>query len=381
MRILHVISDENIGGAGILLTNLLSCFDRERIQSTVALPRNSALIPRLWDLDVPVLTYRHQADRMSAPAVMEMTQLIKESGAELLHANAALSARLAGRLCHIPVVHTRHCCYPMRGMLRLPPVRWVAGLSNRWLSDCAIATADAAGENLRMLGIPQDKIRVVINGSHPVRAVEDAELEHARMRYGLRREDFCIGICARLEACKGHDTFLQAARLLHERHAELPFRFLIVGEGSLRAELEARVRQTGLYEVVRFTGFVKDMAPIYRLLRVNVNCSRGTETSCLALSEGMSAGIATVASDYGGNPAMLGKGSAGILFPQGDAKALSEALLRIATDPALEDALRQAARRRYESCYTAEKMSEKMTEIYESILQIRKARSQSLQKL
>jgi glycosyltransferase involved in cell wall biosynthesis len=127
------------------------------------------------------------------------------------------------------------------------------------------------------------------------------------------------------------------------------------------------VRQTGLCEVVRFTGFVKDMAPIYRILRVNVNCSRGTETSCLALSEGMSAGLPTVASDYGGNPAMLGKGSAGILFPQGDAEALSEALLRIATDPALEDALRRAARKRYESCYTAERMGEKMTEIYESL--------------
>ena len=367
MRILHVISDENIGGAGILLTNLLSCFDRDRIQSTVALPRNSALIPRLWDLDVPVLTYRHQVDRMSAPAVMEMAHLIKESGADLVHANAALSARLAGRLCRIPVVHTRHCCYPMQGMLRLPPVRFLAGLSNCWLSDCAIATADAAGENLRELGIPQNTIRVVINGSLPVRAVADEELEHARMRYHLRREDFAVGICARLEECKGHDTFLEAARLLHERHAELPFRFLIVGEGSRRAELEERVRQMGLGDVVRFTGFVKDMAPIYRILRVNVNCSRGTETSCLALSEGMSVGLPTVASDYGGNPAMLGKGSAGILFPQGDAEALSEALLRIATDPALEDALCHAARKRYESCYTAERMSEKMTEIYESL--------------
>ncbi|MBQ9131153.1 MAG: hypothetical protein IJX62_01605, partial [Clostridia bacterium] len=66
MKVLHVISDENIGGAGVLLCTLLRHFDRERVQSVVALPHGSALTPRIRDLDVPVLELRYPCHRLGA---------------------------------------------------------------------------------------------------------------------------------------------------------------------------------------------------------------------------------------------------------------------------------------------------------------------------
>lgn len=369
MKVLHVISDTNIGGAGILLCNLLASFDRERVESAVALPCGSRLSPRILKMNIPVFYLSEPCDRASSGSVRELMRIIKRSRADVVHANAALTARMAARLCHVPVLHTRHCYFPQEGMLSVPIVRYTAGLCNRALSDHVIATADAAADNLRELGIPERKISVIINGSLPVREVDEATLDATRQALGIRPNDFTVGICARLEDCKGHDTFLKAAAILRSAHPQIPFRFLIVGGGSRRKELEQAVREYGLDDCVRFTGFVSDMAPIYRILRVNVNCSCGTETSCLAISEGMSASLPTVASDYGGNVAMIGNDGAGSLFSVGDAEALADAILRIAEDEALEKAMRNRARERYLTHFTAERMSREVQRVYEMLLQ------------
>ncbi len=368
MKVLHVISDRNIGGAGVLLLSLLKNFDRTRVESTVALPRGSALCERIAALSVPMIELERACDRFSLSSVQEIRAAIELTHADILHANAALCARIAGKRAGVSVLHTRHCCFPPRGMLRLRPIRAIGGLCNAALSDHVIATAEAAATDLRILGIPQKKISVIPNGSEEVRAVSQAERAATLAAWDLCEEDFTIGICARLVPCKGHEIFLRAAKIVLEEAPERRFRFLIAGEGELRGALERLAAELGIAHAVRFLGFLADPAPFYRLLRVNVNCSMGTETSCLALSEGMSAGVPMVISDYGGNPAMLGASDAGILFPAGNAAALAEALLAIAQAPDKEADMRRAARARYLSHYTAIGMTEALTRVYERLI-------------
>ena len=368
MRVLHVISDTNIGGAGVLLCTLLRHFDRSRVQSTVALPKGSALRERIEAIGIPTHSLKQPCDGFSLRSVREISSLLREDAFDILHANAALSARIAGRREGVAVLHTRHCCFPPSAIWHFSPVRRLGGWYNGRLSDRIIATAEAARENLLAMGVPDAQIEVIINGSEPVREVASAELDFYRQAWELPNDAFAIGICARLVSCKGHETFLEAARLALAQLPHRKFFFLIAGEGERRAALEAMAGQLGISESVRFLGFVSDLAPFYRLLRINVNCSNGTETSCLALSEGMSVGAPTVASDYGGNRAMLGDGQAGILYPIGDAKALADAICSIAEDREMEVSLRRAAYERYRSHYTAEGMTERVTALYESVL-------------
>ena len=185
MKVLHVISDENIGGAGVLLTTLLRNFDRERVQSIVALPHGSALLERMQGLEVETVELKHPCDRISPSSMQELMGIIRKIAPEIVHANAALSARLAGRLMGKKVVHTRHCCFPPTGFLQSHGVRFLSGQWNRFLSHRVIATADAAAENLMLLGIPQKKITVIINGSEPVREVSDAELNFYRTKWAI----------------------------------------------------------------------------------------------------------------------------------------------------------------------------------------------------
>ena len=371
MRVLHVISDRNIGGAGVLLTSLLKRLDRTRVENVVALPEGSLLEGRICALGIPVRHLHRDCDRYNRQSVREIKHLIDDEEIDIVHANAAICARVAGRLTGVVVIHTRHCCFPPHGAWKWRLFSLIGGRINAMLSDRVIATAEAAAENLRLLGVPRSSIEVIVNGSEPIRQVSPVELELLRDQLSLSAEDYCIGICARLEECKGHDVFLHAAKLVLEQKKDISFRFLIVGNGSQAETLKKLAEDLGISDFVRFVGFVEDMAPIYRLLRININCSRATETSCLALSEGMSAGIPFIASDFGGNVAMQGGSDAGILFPVDDAQALAEAIVRFSSDPDLERRMRKAALARYQEKYTAEQMGKHLTAVYERLYRIK----------
>jgi rhamnosyl/mannosyltransferase len=88
----------------------------------------------------------------------------------------------------------------------------------------------------------------------------------------------------------------------------------------------------------------------------------------------MSVGLPTIASDYGGNVAMIGESGAGFLFPVGDAEALANAILQIAENTELEQNMKICARERYLSHFTAEKMSREVQAVYENLVK-KKSRS------
>ena len=372
MKVLHVISDLNIGGAGVLLYNLLSALPKGEVESYVALPGQSTLCTRLGELDVPLLPLDHPCDRFSVGSICEIARYIKDKKIDIVHANAALCARIAGRVCGVCVIHTRHCCFPPTKIQKWAVTRRCHGLIQGILSDRIIATAFAARENLLELGTPKNKIVVVINGTNGVRQATKEELEDLREGYSLKETDFTVGICARLEPCKGHRVFLDAARIVLERTKGRTVRFLIVGDGSERTALQAYARSLGISYAVRFTGFVRDAAPYYQLMRINVNVSGGTETSCLALSEGMSASLPMIVSDFGGNRAMVGNSGAGIVIPVNNAVALANGILEILNDPEREATMRAAARKRFESCYTAKRMANEVLRIYREMVEHKK---------
>lgn len=366
MRVLHVISDSNIGGAGVLLINLLRHFDREKVESVVALPRGSRLRQRVLETKTRVVELNVPCDRISAASVWELLGVICATRPDLVHANAALAARLAGKLAGKRVIYTRHCTFPIEK--RPLFARLARNFWNNALCDGAIATARAAAVDLRKIGIPRRKIVVIPNGCEPVREVLPGEAELFRVKYGIAEDDFCVGICARLEPCKGHEILLRAAKQAIEALPDVPFRFLIAGEGSRRAELEDLAKRLQIADRVVFCGFLADPAPFYRIMQVHVNCSVGTETSSLAVSEGFSAGLPTLLSDYGGNRDMLGASGAGICLPKGDPAALAAAICRLAADSTLRAELSRKARERYEQNYTAASMAKRLTAVYERIL-------------
>ena len=369
MKVVEAISDMGIGGAGILLLERLAQSDRARFSYHVLVPRGSALAERLRSLEgVTVWELDCRGDRsFSWGALLRAVRLLRYLSPDLVNCHGSLACRIAAWLCRVPCrVYTRHCAYEPKRWQTVFPGKWWIGKVQTMLSHRVIAVAEAAKKNLCDVGVPAERISVIINGVRGLRLVAEEEKERFRKSYKIPEDAVVVGICARLEPCKDHATFLRAAERLLERSDR--YHFLIIGDGSLAESLRAEVDRRGMGAHVHFTGFVRDVAPLMSLLRINVNCSVGTETSSLALSEGMSLSIPAVASDYGGNPYMVRNGENGLLYPQRDDARLACAIARLVEDEALYARVSEGAYRRFREELNAEKMTKETEELYEKLL-------------
>ncbi|MBQ8173850.1 MAG: glycosyltransferase [Clostridia bacterium] len=363
MRIMHILSDSNVGGAGILLENLLRHTGTPKGDICVLLPRGAAMAARYRALGVAVRDVLSMPDRSFAtedlPAVIEAIRLFCP---DVVHTHASMTGRVAAWLLGIRVrVATRHCAYPV-GREGKPLRRLLHRVGDRILTTCTVATAYAAQKNLHELGIPEKKTVMIRNGAEPLSRMSAEKRRAARAALGMREESFCLGMAARLARVKGQDVLLRAAARLRQSGEDV--HVLLVGEGAEQENLEKLAAELGIFNAVIFAGFVADPAAYVNLFDLAVNCSRGTETSCLALSEAMSLGIPVVASDFGGNPEMVREGENGLLFPSEDEEALASAILRLLYDPSLYRRLSGGARRRFLLELDARKMAAKYDRLY-----------------
>lgn len=367
MKVVEIISDKNVGGAGVLLCTRLKYTDPREMETTVLLPRGSALKPRVEGLGRTVRELPPSAKRSwSVPGLLALVAHLRILRPDLVNCHGSLCGRVAAKVCGVPtVLYTRHCVYPLKAWQKSSPGRLLLTVAQNLLCDAAIAVANAAQKNLIDLGVFQEKIHVIINGAEPLRPLSSEEKIRIRESLGIQSEDFVVGICGRLEPCKGHRVLLKAAEKLLKDGKDI--HFLIVGEGSQRRALRAQCREAGLLPYVTFTGFAEDVTPYVNVMDLLVNCSVGTETSSLALSEGMSLGIPLVASRYGGNPYLVRQGENGLLYPAGDAVALAKAIRYLKETPSVYEKLSAGAAERFRKELHGKKMTDTTNRLYRSL--------------
>lgn len=346
------------------MVNYLHNFDRTKFDIRVVLPKDSQLIPFVAAEHYPVTKIEHGRDKsFDMAAVGEIRKIIREFRPDIVHTHSAFSGKLAAWLCRVPCrFYTRHSAFPPSKKLTTFPGRQINGFVNNTLATDIVAVAEAAKDNLTDTGVDPKKITVIINGSEEVRRISDKSNLALKQELKIPDSAFVCGISARLEPYKGHATLLDAAKTVVSEHPDVVF--LIIGSGSCDASLKDQAASLGISDKVRFIGFVNDVAPYYNIMDLNLNCSWGTETSCLALSEGMSLSIPAVATTYGGNPYMITEGVNGLLVPEKDPDALSGAILSLIRDPERLAQLSSGARAMYEEKFTASGMTRRLEELY-----------------
>lgn len=364
IKILHFITDTNIGGAGNLLCEQIKGLDRAKFDITVALPRGSALIGKLKPLPCKIIQFNYGSNQsFSIKNIIESIEIIKKMRPDVVHSHGSLSSRIAATVLKTPCrVFTRHCAPPIPPFFTNPLIKRCYGAINDLLSTKIIATAECVKSDLIEMGVIGRKITTIVNGVMPLRYFSDNEKKFLRAKYGLSKENFVISIIARLEEGKGHKTLLEAAKICK---TECPnFRFFIVGTGNFEQNLGDYATLLGVCDAVHFCGFQSDVSPILNITDVNVNCSYVSETASLSLSEGMSLGIPCVASDVGGNPYMVKNEENGLVFPVQNSDALAKALIRLYHDKELYKKCSLGALTRYREELNGKVMCQKMTNFY-----------------
>ena len=203
------------------------------------------------------------------------------------------------------------------------------------------------------------------NGAPALRELSEAEKTEQRLALGIPEDAFVVGIFARLERVKDHFTFIDAAQACIEKGLDKAY-FLIVGDGSWLETYKNEIEEEELGGRIKICGFHNDVAPLMNICDLNVNCSVGTETSNLALIEGMSLGVVPVVSDLEGNK-RIAEGC-GIVCKRGDREAFADAIEELYRDRERLSALSAAAKDKYLAKYTSKRMAREVEAYYLSLL-------------
>jgi glycosyltransferase involved in cell wall biosynthesis len=231
--------------------------------------------------------------------------------------------------------------------------------------DQLVAVGHAQREALiAALRLPPGRITTIWNGvdlPEPIPSATPATALEATPA-GSAQPVPVIGSVSTFFRQKGLPTLLEAASLM--RNNGVRFRLVMVGEGSMRAELEADVAKRALGDVVSFAGWRPDArTELLPTFDVFVQSSYW-EAMSLVILEAMAAGRPIVATSVGENPRVLKDGQSGLLVPPRDAGALASAMTRLLQDRGLRCTLGRAARAAYVSEFTGEAMAERYMQAY-----------------
>ena len=299
-------------------------------------------LPFRGDLWPPAILGLARALRRVRPDVVQLHDAHAVSNGRL-----ATATRLTPR---VRLVATRRVDFPLRG-----------ALSRRKFRGCdrVIAVSRAITGVLMAGGIEGDRIRLVYEGVAD-RAPWPGGAEALRS-LGVPEGSPVVGNVAALTGHKDHATLIEAAGLVLRARTET--RFVMVGEGPLRRELEARVREGGLAGRVVFAGFRDDVDRLLPAFDVFCLSSQleGLGTSVL---DAMAFGRPVVATAAGGIPEAVEDGVTGRLVPVRDPVALAGALLDLLRDPGTRRAMGDAGRKRFLARFTADRMAEETLRVY-----------------
>jgi len=362
IKVIHVLSDMKIGGAGSWLLNLLSAADKERFDIKVVLPKGSLLIDKVRGLGFEAIPVDGMKDKsFDAGAVSLMLGIFRKEKPQIVHTHASLSARLAARMAGVKIINTKHCMDSRKTGIK----KLAASYLNNSLSDGIIAVSAAVKQNMADNGVHEDKISVIYGGVSPARELSTEEKSRVRKHWGIAAEDIVVGIVARLAEVKGHKNFIDAAEIISRDNAEV--KFLIAGIGPKEQELKELVSERGLADRVVFTGFIENIYEIFNIIDINVISSL-SEALCLSLVEGMFVGKPSIGTNTGGIPEVIKDGYNGYLVPVGDSSMLADAILKLVRDPILRKTMGEKGRKLSKGHFTADAMARGIEELYETIL-------------
>jgi len=316
------------------------------------------------------------APRLDAVALWRLVAFMRRGRFDVVHTHsskAGILGRVAARLAGVPiVVHTLHSLVfgehatARQNALYISLKRVVAPLTTAFISVCD-ATRD--GAILRHIGRPEQHC-TIYSGFHiePFLGVgATLSVAEAKRRAGLSPDDLVVGKVARLFPQKGHDHFLKAARLIAARSPRA--RFLLVGDGVLRRELEEQARAFGIGDRVVFAGLARPEAvpALMQAMDVVVHTSI-REGLARVIPQAEAVGKPVVGFALDGTPEAIRHGVSGFLARPYDDADVAARVLEILDDEPRRRAMGLAGRAFAAENFPVEVMVRRINDVYRELL-------------
>jgi len=373
-KILYTIENIFFGGGERAFAQIINGLDKEKYEAYVAclpggefterIKRSAKIVP--FDL----------RNRFDFTKIFQLVKIIKQKNIEIIHSQggrADFFARVAARLASVPAVIST-IAMPVEGFdvgLIKKIIYLVLDRFSERFVDRYIVVSEALRKRLiEKHKIPAKKIVKIYNG---VEIDSDARCLMPDARKKIMQElmipenVMLAGTIGRLVWQKGLPYFIQAIKEINARWKMQDVRYLIVGEGKERNNLEKKIKYLGLSDKVIFTGFCSDIKEILYSLDVFVLPSI-REGQPIVLLEAMAMETPIVATDIEGVNETIVDGITGILVPPKNPSALAEAIVCLLKDKKKAQEMGQAGRMVVKEKFNLKDKMEQHKRLYETII-------------
>ena len=359
IKVLHVLSDSNIGGAGTYVATCLEYCDKTKVEQTVLLPTNSNAARIMKKSGAKIIFADFTPDKsLDLKAIPLMRKIIQQGKYDIVHTHGCVSARIAATGLS-KTVFTKHTLsdagYGIKGLINKAAYRAVGGF--------AIAVSDAAFSNLVELGFNRKKIYTVKNGVGDIGIANCDKKAKAKASFGIDTTKTVVGCVARFSAEKDYETLLFAAKKICDANDKIAF--LLCGEGPLLNDMKSLAKKLGIYSKCVFAGTVFDPERAYHAMDIYLITSK-YESFGLSVVESWSAGVPTVVSSADGFKEIANDDCA-VICPVGSTSEFANAVLGLVNDKQKSSELCENARDKFMKNYSAEAFAKNIVNVYKEI--------------
>lgn len=309
-RIVHLYLDLPIGGAEDITASLQLSMSATHDIRVLCLRSLGALGEELLEAGraiehLPLV----ERKRFTFGAFAKLKDWLVENRVDLVHTHvyhAHLYGVVAARMAGIKVIMHHHKTFQKTKLRRSVFMRALSRLAHFHIT-LSERTKEDIARNLR---IGPSRIAVLPNTVNPEVFHPAEDRATLRAELGWPGKGFWIGTAASMNPQKNHAF---SVKMIGALSPELPeLRFLLLGDGPLRLQLEEQVQRMGLGKVFLMPGRKRPLAPWMQALDVFVLISTW-EGESLALLQALACGLPVVASGIEGNVSILGEGHPGLV--------------------------------------------------------------------
>lgn len=329
-------------------------------------PNHFVQVARAAGLHVDVVPERFRFDTRVIHDLRRIIEQYKPHIIETHHVKSHFLLRASGLWKQRPWVayHHGYTMTDSRMKLYNQLDRWSLPAANR-----IITVSRAAAQDLERMGVPTSHISALHNAISPDwhKGVTPAEVGALRQRLGIAEDERVVLAVGRLSKEKAHLDLVAALGHLKRSHPDLKVKFVIVGDGPERPNVESAAQALGVQDRLILTGQANDVRAYYALADLMALPSL-TEGSPIALLEAMAAAVPVVATRAGGIPEIVTHHESALLVEVSDAPAMANAIALLLQDKSLAHKLTTNARAAILSRHTPESNLRARLEIYRALV-------------
>lgn len=365
INILHIVEDLNIGGVEELVRIIVTGLDREKYNIHICcIEEGGQTAQELMaaGIKVDILGLKSYHNLFN---ILKLVKYIKERKIDIIHTHmyfASSFGRIAAILAKTPIListsYSNYFEYKRRNILM---EYFLANFTDR-----IIAASNSIKEfTVKQQKISPDKFTVIYDCASSDKFSKNIDSISIKKDLGIELDYSVVGCVARLDVVKGIAYLIQAASEVLRRIPKV--KFLIVGDGLLRKELEELSINLGIKDKIIFAGSRRDIPEMLSVMDIFVLPSALREGCPLAILEAMAMSKPVIASRLGGIPEEVQDEKSGILVPPKDSLALAEAIQKLLSDKNLAKDMGKIGRKIFEDKFSKEIMLKKIESLYDEL--------------